>query len=143
MPVRRSDGRPNDAHALRPEHQVVPPRELLVIVANQNARPDLVRLRRPHVVPGLLRHPIAIRVRRHPGQRNGWVSLSFNPTYQLTDKHAMDKYLAGQNVFEAAAIIIDPQDRTTYKIKHAPPHLQAYARKLIVRERAHARRQTR
>jgi Fe-S-cluster containining protein len=61
----------------------------------------------------------------------------------LTDKHAMDKYLAGDNIFKPAAIIIDPHSRATYKIKHAPPYLQAYARKVIVRERAHARRQTR
>jgi hypothetical protein len=68
LPKQGQNGRPNDAHALRPEHQVVPPCGLLVIVAKQNARPVLARLRRPHLLPGRLRHPVAIRVRRHAGQ---------------------------------------------------------------------------
>ncbi len=58
----------------------------------------------------------------------------------LNDKRAMEKYLADQNLFRPAAIIIDGENQTTYKIKYAPPHLKAQAKRVITLERRQARR---
>lgn len=58
----------------------------------------------------------------------------------LNDERAMDKYLAGKNIFQSAAIIIDPEHQVSYKIKYAPPPLKAQAKRIIALERRQARR---
>lgn len=58
----------------------------------------------------------------------------------LNEERAMEKYLAGKNVFKSAAIVIDPEHRVSYKIKYAPPRLKKYAREVIAREQHQARR---
>lgn len=57
----------------------------------------------------------------------------------LNDERALDKYLAGKNVFKSAAIVIDPESRISYKIKYAPPQLKKYARQVIAQEQRQAR----
>lgn len=57
----------------------------------------------------------------------------------LNDKRAMDKYLAGQNLFKSAAIMIDSESGVSHKIKYAPPRLKALAKRLIAQERRQAR----
>ena len=58
----------------------------------------------------------------------------------LNDERAMEKYLAGKNIFKPAAIIIDPERETSHKIKYAPPYLKAQAKRVITLERRQARR---
>jgi Fe-S-cluster containining protein len=57
----------------------------------------------------------------------------------LNDEQAMGKYLAGKNIFKPAAIIIDSERGLSYKIKYAPPHLKAEAKRVIALERRKAR----
>ena len=57
----------------------------------------------------------------------------------LNDTAAMERYLAGKNIFKSAAIIIDPDDGIAYKIGHAPPRLKADAKRVIAAERRQAR----
>jgi Fe-S-cluster containining protein len=57
----------------------------------------------------------------------------------LNDERAMERYLAGKNVFKSAAIVIDPESRVSYKIKYAPPQLKKYARQVIALEQRQAR----
>jgi len=54
----------------------------------------------------------------------------------LNESRAMDKYLAGRNVFKSAAIVIDSASRVSYKIKYAPPRLKKYAQEVIARGRS-------
>lgn len=49
----------------------------------------------------------------------------------LNDPHAMKKYLAGKNVFKSAAIITDNVTGIGYKIKYAPAHLKAEAKRVF------------
>ena len=49
----------------------------------------------------------------------------------LKDNQAARKYLAGNNIFMPAAIITDSSSGIGYKIKYAPPHLQAEAESVI------------
>jgi hypothetical protein len=58
----------------------------------------------------------------------------------LNDERAMDKYLVGKNIFQSAAIIIDPENQVSYKITYAPPPLKAQARRVIALEQRQARR---
>lgn len=58
----------------------------------------------------------------------------------LNEQQAVEKYLAGKNIFRPAAIIIDDQSQVSYKITSAPPHLKAQAKRIIARERRQARR---
>jgi Fe-S-cluster containining protein len=57
----------------------------------------------------------------------------------LNDAAAMEKYLAGKNIFKTAAIIIDPDNGMAYKIEYAPPGLKAEAKRVIAAERRQAR----
>lgn len=58
----------------------------------------------------------------------------------LHDRRVMDKYLAGENPLQPAAIVIDPQERISYKIRNAPSALKEQALSLIARERRTAHR---
>ena len=57
----------------------------------------------------------------------------------LNDPHAMEKYLAGNNIFKNAAIVTDEQNKRTYKIKFAPKKLKLEAQKRIAQERRRGR----
>jgi len=57
----------------------------------------------------------------------------------LNDERALEKYLAGKNVFKSAAIVIYPESRISYKIKYAPPQLKKYARQVIAEEQRRTR----
>jgi Fe-S-cluster containining protein len=56
----------------------------------------------------------------------------------LHDPLAMEKYVAGNNIFETAAIVIDQQGQRTYKIKFAPKKIKSEAKKQIAREKRSA-----
>ena len=49
----------------------------------------------------------------------------------LNDPQAMQKYLAGKNIFRPAAIITDQKAGIGYKIKHAPAHLKREANRVL------------
>ena len=66
--VGRLEGSGNDMDTLGLEDPVVSVGEHLVIVVDQETRFDVTLLECPHVLPGLLRHPEAIRMSGDPGQ---------------------------------------------------------------------------
>ncbi len=58
----------------------------------------------------------------------------------LNDERAMTKYLAGENIFKPAAIVIDPERGRGHKMRSAPPHLRAWAKRVLASEQRKASR---
>lgn len=66
--LRCSDRRSNDAEALALKHGIEAPRELLVAITDQHTNGFRPFSERPCDVTGLLRHPVAVRMRRAAGE---------------------------------------------------------------------------
>jgi Fe-S-cluster containining protein len=57
----------------------------------------------------------------------------------LSDPLAIEKYTAGKNIFQTAAIVTDAEGLRTYKIKFAPKKIKIEAKKQIAREKQASR----
>jgi Fe-S-cluster containining protein len=61
----------------------------------------------------------------------------------LADAQGLEKYIAGDNILQPAAVINDPDSELWYKIRHAPPRLRAEYKRVLAQERRHARKKRR